>query len=89
MMWFLVTILVLIVLYKLAGFFNGLASTFQKEKDEEAEYRQALLDSVQDLKVTEKKDPTVDQQEALFRANKELLEKNKLKEAMKEELGID
>lgn len=85
----LIIILVGIVLNKLARFFNNLAITFQKEKDEEAKCWQKLTDSVKDLKVTEDKNVAENQQEALFRANKALLEKKKVQEAMKEELGID
>lgn len=85
----LLIIIVMIICAKLARFFKNLAASIAAEKRAEEEYRRDLIDSVNALSNTEEKKVATDQREALYRANQELLNKQKVREAMKDELGVD
>lgn len=66
------------------------AQRLQAKEKQERQYKQALLDAANDVRraVAPDQDPEPSGQEKLLRANQELLERRKVREAINKELDI-
>jgi len=76
---------------RLSRWFNQLAKASEEKQETERFYREALLSSVQsiDRSLQPEAPEEIDPVEALLQANKELIDKKTVKNAIEKELGIE
>lgn len=79
----------IIIVRLLSKFFFRAARHLEEKERKEDQYRRDLLDAISGLKDNEASDEVPIYTEMLLNANKELIQKEKVRDAIENELGVD
>lgn len=90
LLWIAGIFLFIIVCKKLSGFFFRAADYFDEKEQLKRYNEKTIQEALEDIRdsVSKPEENPVDYKEQLLAANREIIEKNKFKEAMRDELGI-